>query len=139
MKTWQSLGYLGLVPFVICIIFFESYPHHFLFNSQQIFHFYSVIILCFLAGTLWKKDSKKLQSNVQIVSNVLCIYAFICLFLPVYYALIFLPLGYLALLIAEYLFCDKEQMSYTQPYFNMRLILTLFVCALHAFALIAWF
>ena len=90
MKTWKLLGYLGLIPFIICLIVVESYPHNSLFNSQQVFHFYSAIILSFLAGTLWKKDSHHSQSNGLIVSNVLCLYAFSCLFYPLYYALIFL-------------------------------------------------
>ena len=89
MKTWKSLGYLGLIPFIICLIVVESYPNNFLFNSQQVFHFYSAIILCFLAGTLWEKDSHDSQSTRLIVSNVLCLYAFSCLFLPLNFALIF--------------------------------------------------
>jgi hypothetical protein len=139
MKTWKSLGYLGLVPFIICLIVVESHPHNLLFNSQQVFHFYSAIILCFLAGTLWKKDNQASQSNPLIVSNLLCLYAFSCLFLPLYYALIFLPMGYLSLLIAEYVLCNKQQHSFTTSYFVMRLVLTLFVSLLHMIALISWF
>ena len=139
MKTWKSLGYLGLIPFLICLIVVESYPHNLLFNSQQVFHFYSAIILCFLAGTLWVKDSDDSQSTRLIVSNVLCLYAFSCLFLPLNFALIFLPLGYFSLLTAEYILCKKQQSSYTTAYFTMRLVLTLFVCLLHMIALISWF
>lgn len=139
MKIWQLLGYLGLVPFIICLIVVESHPHNLLVDSQQVFHFYSAIILCFIAGTLWKKDSQDSQSNPLIVSNVLCLYAFSCLFLPLYYALIFLPMGYLSLLITEYVLCKKKQHSFTTSYFVMRLVLTLFVSLLHMIALISWF
>jgi hypothetical protein len=139
MKAWKLLGYLGLIPFITCLIVVESYPHNLLFNSQQVFHFYSTIILCFLAGTLWQKDSHDSQSHPLIVSNVLCLYAFSCLFLPLYYALILLPLGYLSLLIAEYFLCKKQQNSFTTSYFVMRLVLTLFVSLLHLIALISWF
>ena len=82
MKKLKLLGYLGLIPIIICLIVVESYPHNLLFNSQQVFHFYSAIILCFLACTLWKKDSHDSQSTPLIVSCFLCLYAFSCLFLP---------------------------------------------------------
>lgn len=139
MKTWKSLGYLGLIPFIACLLMVESFPHNMLFNSQQVFHFYSAIILCFLAGSLWKKDTRNEQSNSLIVSNILCLYAFSCLFLPLDFALVFLPLGYMALLVAEYIFCEKKRAPFITPYFSMRLILTLFVSVLHAIALFWWF
>lgn len=139
INTWQWLGYLGLTPFLACLWLFESPSNNLFFNPQQAFLFYSAIILSFLAGALWRKDSFSAHSTSLIVSNVFCVYACICLFLPVFYALLFLALGYLTLLLAEYLLCNNKENAFTKPYFIMRFILTLFVNVFHGVALISWF
>lgn len=143
MKTWQWLGYLGLIPFLACLwlfeISFDSSERYLLFNPQQGFVFYSAIILSFLAGVLWRKESGDAHSTAQIISNIFCLYAYFCLFLPGFYALIFLPFGYLSLFLAEYLLCNNKQDALISPYFIMRFRLTLLVSLLHGVALISWF
>jgi len=156
MKTWQWLGYLGLIPFLACLWLFEmsfdGSANNLLFNPQQGFVFYSAIILSFLAGVLWRKESGSFlagvlwrkesgseHSKAQIISNIFCLYAYLCLFLPGFYALIFLPFGYLSLFLAEYLLCNNKQDAFTNPYFIMRFRLTLLVSVLHGIALISWF
>ena len=73
MKTWQWLGYLGLIPFVACLWLFnapiDSALNQTLFNPQQAFIFYSAIILSFLAGALWRKDTLSQDTKMQIFSN----------------------------------------------------------------------
>ena len=143
MKTWQWLGYLGLIPFVACLWLFnasiDSALNQTLFNPQQAFIFYSAIILSFLAGALWRKDTLSQDTKMQIFSNLLCLYAFVCLFIPTFYALIFLPIGYLSLFLVEHRFCNNKEHGYTHSYFTMRLILSVLVILLHVIALVSWF
>ncbi|GLS89181.1 hypothetical protein GCM10007916_02480 [Psychromonas marina] len=132
---------MGLLPFIICLWLFKligNDPEQ-LFNPQQAFQFYSVIILTFLAGTLWRKESNTIYSSAQIISNLFCLYAYIWLFMPLFYTLIFLPLGYVGLLATEYLLLQDRKTVTTSQYFIMRLTLTTAVVVLHAIALLAWF
>jgi hypothetical protein len=143
MKVWQWLGYLGLLPFVVCLWLFntpiEGVRGSLLFDPKQTFIFYSVIILSFIAGTLWRKDNIKGESGPQIFSNLFCLYAFSCLFFPLFFALIFLPLGYFSLFLTEYILFNNKGNGYTKPYFTMRLRLTTLVILLHGCALTLWF
>jgi hypothetical protein len=143
MKIWQGLGYLGLMPFVACLwlvnVAADSASDHWYFNPQQAFLFYSSIILSFLAGALWRKDTLTQQTAMQVISNIFCLYAFSCLFISAFYALIFLPIGYVSLFLAEYILCNNKEYAYTTSYFTMRLILTVLVSLLHAIALMSWF
>jgi hypothetical protein len=139
MKTWQGLGYLGLIPFVAFLWLFEVSPSFNLLNPQQAFIYYSVIILSFLAGATWKKDTLETHHVSQIISNVFCLYAFMCLFIPFFYALIFLPIGYLGLLSAEFFLWIDADKSFTKAYSKMRIILTMTVIGLHVVALVLWF
>lgn len=143
-QTSKILGYLGLVPFVFFLWAVEVTTHNIehplaIIEPQQGFLFYSAIILSFLAGTLWKKDASLDNSASQILSNIFCLIAFTCLFIPLIYALTLLSSAYLCLLWAEYLLCYKQQPSFTRSYFSMRLRLTIIVIALHGTALVAWF
>ena len=60
MKTWQWLGYLGLIPFLVCLWLFEtdstSLATNLSFNPQQGFVYYSAIILSFLSGAYGEKN-----------------------------------------------------------------------------------
>jgi hypothetical protein len=143
MKTWQWLGYLGLLPFVFCLLLFsmpiEGMTGNLPFDPKKTFIFYSAIILSFIAGTLWKKDRVEGILSGQILSNLFCLYAFLCLLIPLFYALILLPFGYFSLFLTEYILCNNKGNGYTKPYFTMRLLLTICVSLLHGFALILWF
>ena len=158
---WRGLGYLGLLPFIGCLWLFEYLPqladvsflqpylNAFAVNPQQTFILYSAIILSFMAGSLWKKDTynantheSKINSSskaLAVISNLICLFAFTCLFLSIFYSLILLPLGYLCALFIEYYFCNKKEPSFTPQYIKMRIILTAIVISLHAIALILWF
>jgi hypothetical protein len=133
---WLFLGYFGLAPFIACLWLFEFPLSSNMFSPQQGFVLYSGLILSFLAGALWQKSA---SSALQVISNTLCVYAFFCLLLSYLYALLLLPLGYLALLIIEYLWCYKKAQLKTDSYFAMRIALTFIVITLHSFALLRWF
>lgn len=137
MNTSKFLGYAGLLPFVVLLIlnFFQQYDWQ--INLQQAFIFYSAIILSFVAGTLWQKDEESINSNRQILSNVISLLAFACLLLPLRNAVVLLPIGYLLLLVFESLFFDTNLDS--DAYFKMRTRLTLSVIFLHGVAFAMWF
>ncbi len=139
MKTWKLLGYLGLVPLFTPLLFIELYPSDSFGNVKIFFHFYSASILCFLSGTLWKVDHQVNYKNRQLISNLFCLYGFMCLLIPLYYALIFLLLGYIGFLLAECIVCRKETKLPTDEYKATRTILTAAVCLLHSLAFIFWF
>jgi hypothetical protein len=144
MKTWQLLGYLGLIPFIFFLCLFDNPTQYLPVTPQQAFVFYSVTILSFLAGALWRKDNSLLSKKLQIISNSFCLYAFTCLLLPLHIAIPLLPLGYLLMLRTEYLLllqdeylcCHKQQGMRAREYFTMRLILTVLVSSLHGIAFI---
>lgn len=139
MKTWQWLGYLGLTPFIFCLSLYQYYPDINLINPQQVFVFYSAIILSFISGSLWRTDKINAHCKDKVISNIFCLYAFINLLLPIVYSLLLLPLGYLGLLLAEYLLDKGKHNAFNRPYFSMRIVLTLSVVLLHGWAFILWY
>ena len=144
-KISTYLGYLGLLPFYICLLLSQIVnneqlePHSLIVSIQQAFVFYSAIILSFMSGTLWQKEASKKQVKLQLLSNVLCLIAFACLLMPVFYALIILPITYAGLLFTEYLLRFQQQITLTASYIKMRLILTLLVVLSHVTALLLWY
>lgn len=136
MKTWQWLGYAGLLPFIIFLLLSELPSQNIAINPQQCFIFYSGSILCFLSGTLWISSNDKIKQ--QLTSNLFCLLAFLCFILPIKYALFILPLGYFLLLLAEYRFNSDVHNSFSTPYFFMRFTLTVSVIFLHGTAIILW-
>lgn len=139
MKIWQSLGYIGLSPFLICLWLSTSTSSTLLVNPKQAFILYSGVILSFLSGTLWRKDTLVPHTEAQFFSNILCLYAYFCLLLPMQTALYMLPIGYICLLLIEYFFCNKKEYAFSRSYLTMRIILTVVVSTLHAIALTLWF
>ncbi|WP_166372432.1 DUF3429 domain-containing protein [Psychromonas sp. SA13A] len=144
-KISTYLGYLGLLPFYICLLLSQIVnneqlePHSLIVSIQQAFVFYSAIILSFMSGTLWQKETSKKQVKLQLLSNVFCLIAFACLLMPVFYALIILPITYVGLLFTEYLLRFQQQITLTASYIKMRLILTLLVVLSHVTALLLWY
>lgn len=139
MKTWQWLGYLGLIPFILSLSLYQYYPDIHLINPQQAFVFYSAIILSFISGSLWRTDKINAYCKGKVISNIFCLYAYINLLLPLFYSLFLLPLGYLGLLLAEYLLQKRAYNGTNRPYFSMRIVLTLSVVLLHGLAFILWY
>lgn len=144
-KISTYLGYLGLLPFYMCLLLSQIVnneqlePHSLIVSIQQAFVFYSAIILSFMSGTLWQKETSKKQVKLQLLSNVLCLIAFACLLMPVFYALIILPIAYAGLLLTEHLLRFQQQITLTASYIKMRLILTLLVVLSHVAALLLWY
>ncbi|WP_426358926.1 DUF3429 domain-containing protein [Pseudocolwellia sp. HL-MZ19] len=138
MKTYKILGYAGVIPFIIFLSLFQYPVNDIFIDPLQGFTFYSAIIFSFIAGSLWRSDNSASNLNAQIISNILCLYAFVCLFLSTFYALLFLSFGYFILFVAEYLITNVQEdtPAETQSYLRMRLVLTLVVNLLHSIAIV---
>lgn len=134
MQTKQYLGYLGVAPFGLTLLFEKTTTEIFNTSSIQVFIFYSAIILSFIAGTLWRKENDTLSIKLQLASNLFSLLAFFALLMPEKMALMVLSASYLVVLCFEYYI---EQVRQENPhYFAMRLQLTVIVVLLHAFAFI---
>lgn len=132
MRTWLSLGYLGLLPFIICLVL-VILGRNWQSDALQVFIFYSAIILSFLSGTLWQVNTKASKPKQQIISNIFCLMAFLSLLIVKQVALITLALSYLLLFIYERHLIQSSQSP--NSYLKMRLKLTTIVVLLHGFAL----
>jgi len=136
MQMQQTLGYLGLAPFVLALVFENFSPVLFNIAAEQVFIFYSAIILSFIAGTLWRKHNDKLSIKLQLCSNIFSLLAFFALLLPNYLALVVLALIYPAILCCEYYF--ERAKAEHKPYLRMRLYLTTLVVIMHIIAILLW-
>jgi hypothetical protein len=136
MYIKQYLGYLGLIPFILTFAF-GNYIERFLsIPAEKVFIFYSAIILSFIAGTLWRKDTDKVSIQLQVLSNLFSLLAFLTLFLPSYIALVALSKIYLLSLLCEYHFDHAAPENYN--YLQMRMHLTALVVTMHIIAFVIW-
>ncbi|MFT5756851.1 MAG: hypothetical protein ACI9LM_001576 [Alteromonadaceae bacterium] len=139
MKSWQLLGYLGLLPFIACLyLSIETVDLN--ITAKQAFIAYSAIIISFISGTLWRKNNNSTYVNQQIISNIVSLIAFVTLLIEPDVALIILAFSFLFLFIFE-----KKSAIYIKEnsvitgYMSMRLWLTLMVVSLHIIAYGLWF
>ncbi|WP_112478016.1 DUF3429 domain-containing protein [Vibrio variabilis] len=79
LMTW--LGYLGLIPFSLCIATFTPDGTFMGVNTRMLFLSYSAIILSFLCGILWSHAlthaSHKLSFPILALSNLICLMAWL--------------------------------------------------------------
>jgi hypothetical protein len=137
MKSWQLLGYLGLLPF-IAFLYLSVSAENPIITAQQAFVAYSAIIVSFIAGTLWRKDDHHI--NQQITSNTLSLMAFLALLIERDLALIILVFSFIFLFIYEQkLAKGTQQNNLNANYMKMRFWLTLIVVSLHTTAYFLWF
>jgi ABC-type uncharacterized transport system permease subunit len=136
MQTKQYLGYLGLTPFVLILLFEQTVARLFVQSPVQIFIFYSAVILSFVAGTLWRKQNSLVNTKRQLLSNLFSLLAFTSLLMPHSIALMILATTYLALLSCEHYF-DQVQPD-NRSYLKMRLHLTALVIIMHIVAFVLW-
>ena len=138
MKTWKILGYLGLIPFVLCLLF-NTYQTFWAISTKEIFIAYSAVILSFMAGTLWRIDAKVDYKNQQIVSNVFSLIAFVALLVPFKLSIGVLGTSYLFIFLYENLCIDKtERNNPDANYSKMRFWLTSIVILFHISAFMIW-
>ncbi|GGB53885.1 DUF3429 domain-containing protein [Shewanella inventionis] len=133
IRTWQWLGFAGLIPFVTLSLL--AFNHSLLSPEHTLLGFisYSAIILSFMAGALWGKavalDLDDGIAKLLIISNVIALGCWIALLTPFELsALILLVSGYVYLLYIEF---KAKQLSATTSYITLRTILTSVVAVCH--------
>ena len=141
IKTWQWLGFAGLLPFIILSVL--AFNHSLLAPEMTMLGFvsYSAVILSFVAGTLWGKAViLTLDDNIAkllIISNIIALGCWIALLTPfVLSALILLVSGYLYLLYIEF---KAKQLSTTTSYITLRTILTSVAVVCHIVVMLSLF
>ena len=139
MKTWKTLGYMGLIPFVLCL-YLSGHEMFWGIDPKQAFIAYSAVILSFIAGTLWQvngpQQSYKQKSKQQIISNFFSLIAFVSLLINPYVALAILTTSYLLHFLYEVRLVLQDELN--PEYITMRFRLTLTVILLHITAFIVW-
>lgn len=138
MKSWQLLGYLGLLPFIVSLyLSVESVSWS--ITAKQAFIAYSAIIVSFIAGTIWRNDDNTSHIQQQLISNAFSLLAFISLFTYYKVSLIFLALSFLFLFFYEKKLSISNGETNRKPaYIVMRLWLTFIVVSLHITAYFLW-
>jgi len=133
------LTWLGVTPFVIALAS-AAWEQPVLGTSGiQVFVSYSVVICCFMAGTLWGQaiyGENRADGMVKALSSnviALCVFAALLMPLDDQQMLVILSLGYLFALSVEYLH-SKPLTGRAKPYLTMRAAVTLVVFCLHCLA-----
>ncbi|WP_448567944.1 DUF3429 domain-containing protein [Thalassotalea ganghwensis] len=134
MYVWKMLGYLGLVPFIAAILLL-NFQEQVAIDIPRVFIAYSAVIVSFIAGSMWRVDQHQFKRQ-QIVSNMICLFAFTTLLIDQTYALSILIACYLILFAFEhYLHNQCGQPNDKTPYMTMRFRLSLIVIVCHLFML----
>lgn len=136
MNVWKILGYLGLLPF-IASLYLSTETVIFGISTKQAFIAYSAVILSFIAGTIWRRESKNHHDKQYVISNVFSLLAFVSLMVYHKIALIILAISFMLLFLYEKSL-GKQNKLLTE-YISMRFWLTLIVVLLHITAYLLWF
>ncbi|MFT6895848.1 MAG: hypothetical protein ACJA13_000245 [Paraglaciecola sp.] len=139
MKTWQILGYLGLLPFMACL-YLGTQTTVLGIDAKQAFIAYSAVILSFIAGSLWNAQHQPHHTRQHVISNVFSLIAFISILVGGAFAIAILAVSYLLLFAYENKLVKQcKPGNLKGDYITMRFWLTLSVALLHIGALILWF
>jgi chromate transport protein ChrA len=136
MKTWKVLGYLGLIPFIVCL-YLSSEVVFLGVSTKQTFVAYSAVILSFIAGTIWRRGVSTHHDKRNIISNIFSLTAFACLLIAQKVALIILALSFILLFFYENSIGKQDKKP--TNYMNMRFWLTQIVVLLHITAYMLWY
>lgn len=132
----HTLGYLGLIPFVLSAFAISLEIRIFNTSALLIFVSYSATILSFLSGVMWGNNLNHDESSTYryalLLSNLFALLAWFSLLHSTSnytWAIVALMLGFICIRIAEIKFNSAHQDEYYQ---QLRNRLTTCVCGLHA-------
>ena len=107
-KTMYSLGYLGLIPFIVGVVSYATQINIKEIGGDHLFVSYSIIIFTFLAGVLWGngiyQTSEVGARLALIMSNVFALMSWFMLFIISSHNILIvtgLAIGYLAIWFIE--------------------------------------
>lgn len=131
----QTLGALGLIPFLASTLIFLFDFHGYGFIAQSVFVAYSAIILSFLSGAIWgqvlEQPFQAKGKALLIGSNLVAILAWCGLLIEQpHMSLLLLLCGYISIFWLEVRWL--KQIRPDQSFYpNLRFLLTMLVCAMH--------
>ncbi|MBY6198074.1 DUF3429 domain-containing protein [Vibrio hangzhouensis] len=140
LMAW--LGYLGLLPFALCIVSFNPDAQIFGLNARLVFVAYSGIILSFLCGILWShalsSRDHAMSFPLLLLSNLICLMGWLVILItPAQFqlALVVSLLGYGCVWMLERIKTNAMGDHFPKPYHTLRNHLTLGVAIAHIIAL----
>lgn len=133
----KTLTYMGALPFYLALLLYLTDQIFLGVESVNWFLSYGLVILSFMAGTLWgqviRSDDKGSCTTMAIVviSNFITLVAWVIFLLAqLSTAIVLITLGFIALYVAEvFLLKSNKQPSY---YLSLRLKVTSLVVLAHA-------
>lgn len=139
LMTW--LGYLGLIPFGLCIATFTAEANFLGANTRMIFLAYSAVILSFLCGILWSHAlahaTHRLSFPILVLSNLICLIAWLVIIItPEQFRLgVLVALaGYICVWLVERIKLNALGNEFPEAYQRLRSHLTVGVAVAHIVA-----
>ena len=141
-KTMYSLGYLGLIPFIVGVVSYATQINIKEIGGDHLFVSYSIIIFTFLAGVLWGNGIYQASGVgarlALIMSNVFALMSWFMLFIISSHNILIvtgLAIGYLAIWFIER--SNRHRFAnQLDEYDVMRIRLTIGVVVLHLVMLV---
>ncbi|MGR5295445.1 DUF3429 domain-containing protein [Vibrio mediterranei] len=142
VKTMNWLGYLGLIPFALCVASFNANAELFGLNTRIVYIAYSGTILSFLCGILWSHalsgENQPLLLPMLLLSNLICLMAWLVILIaPQHFqlALVVSMVGYICVWAVEKVKLSTAGSHFPSTYSTLRNHLTLGVLVSHIIAL----
>lgn len=129
MRIKRTLGFLGLLPFLLSLLYVNQPMFSTQISGEQSFLIYSIAISSFLCGSLWQPNSE--NKYPAIVSNTLCVIAFLTLFASAVISAIVMLCVFILIWRAEKQFASAQTIERNQEYLLLRSQLTFVVASLH--------
>jgi len=129
MRIKRTLGFLGLLPFLLSLLYVNQPMLSTQIYGEQSFLIYSIAISSFLCGSLWQPNSE--NKYPAIVSNTLCVIAFLTLFASAVISAIGMLCVFILIWRAEKQFASAQTIERNQEYLLLRSQLTFVVASLH--------
>ncbi|MCG7499672.1 DUF3429 domain-containing protein [Vibrio sp. Of7-15] len=134
----RRLGYLGLLPFALCMVAIGIEKELFGLSAVNVFITYSAVILSFLSGALWGNAIDHIQHalsrNALILSNLLAFIAWGVMLQSTdsnMVSLLVLLFGFITVWLTEMKIRESEHEEKPAIYRPLRKRLTMIVVSMH--------
>ncbi len=144
MPYYQKLGYLGALPFILCVLGLVAFDHEYLRNFFILTQMaYGGMILSFLGGVHWAHALPR-NDRHQMGLAMLPTICGLCLFilpvvLKVYTLSLFgMAIGFLALFIMDKRYLNGDQIPNGYILFRRKITLIVFTCLAVSVAIVTF-
>lgn len=124
LSTEQKLGYAGVLPFVALALLHLIWPQPAL---MQMFFIYSIAIISFVAGSLWRPNQQSILTASLVVLPTIPLP--LGVFVNQSFALLWLAASFAFVLVLQIRLAGWQ--DYDASYRTMRWWLTTLVCSCH--------